>query len=526
MDPAGVALGAIAIVLAFKGAIDTVLLIEAFIDSSESDSRHWALRYHIQKTRLEVWGDEWRVDDQELCTLASKTDRVKIIIERILDEISALNRRIDGLVNKHNIERKAGGSIRYRFRWTIRAKDEFKDNVNKFKELVDDLYGFTSHPERTRLMTTGFLPQILAAVESSRMLQSLSEQPPEDDHVLSLSAKVKMIQDQISHDEYSTRLTHLGPPRPDFRLLENSQSMGMVTTPDGRVFPAWVEWKSFSPGPQAKQYLQRIEALGYLLDKVSEPGLRLPPFYGIYDDLAYELDSGLRRIGYIFGAPDHLVDVYGNRHELNRNVIECPPRSLSSLMRDHKATPPLLDDRFRLAHALASAFGLFHAAGWLHKGLHSGSILFLQESNGATAFSEPFITGFQYSRPQQQASLSQGPLEDDKLQHYYHPATDKGFSKRLDLYSLGVVLCEIGRWGLIADSTFKERRKALADRTAWRNYIMRTWLADLGWRMGKKYQDAVGVLLECQLPSDELGDGFFAQEFYRKVIQPLSACYV
>lgn len=102
---------------------------------------------------------------------------------------------------------------------------------------------------------------------------------------------------------------------------------------------------------------------------------------------------------------------------------------------------------------------------------------------------------------------------------------DQGFTKRLDLYSLGVVLCEIGRWDLLADTTEKAKKKHhLTSREAWRAYISTTWLSDLGWRMGKNYQDAVGVLLKCELPSDGDDDDLFAQQFQQKVIQPLSMC--
>ncbi|KAB8252896.1 hypothetical protein BDV35DRAFT_335138 [Aspergillus flavus] len=47
---------------------------------------------------------------------------------------------------------------------------------------------------------------------------------------------------------------------------------------------------------------------------------------------------------------------------------------------------------------------------------------------------------------------------------------------------------------------------------------------DLGWRMGKLYQEAVKTLLESSLPSDDAGDALFAQQFLERVIQPLSTC--
>ncbi|CCF47098.1 hypothetical protein CH063_15622 [Colletotrichum higginsianum] len=270
-----------------------------------------------------------------------------------------------------------------------------------------------------------------------------------------------------------------------------------------------------------------MEALGKLLKGVSEPALRLPPFYGIYDDLDYELTHGIKRIGYVFGTPESVTDYDQRVHSFRNDVCENPPISLSALMASEGTAPPLLGDRFRLAFTLASAFSLFHAAGWLHKGLHSGNIQFLREVDGTVSVTQPFITGFQYSRHQNQASLSRGPLDDKRLSHYYHPDAAKGFSKRLDLYSLGVVLCEIGRWASITSKIPKERLRKMTNREAWRSYILDSRLKELGWRMGKQYQDAVRVLLECDLPDDKkLGHVFFAQEFQRKVLQPLSRCNV
>ncbi|KAL4942099.1 hypothetical protein BDV06DRAFT_222516 [Aspergillus oleicola] len=87
------------------------------------------------------------------------------------------------------------------------------------------------------------------------------------------------------------------------------------------------------------------------------------------------------------------------------NFERYPPQSLKPLIQSGKSTEiPLLGDRFRLSYRLANAFSLFHAAGWLYKGMHSDNILFLQRANslGITVV-QPSITGFQYSRPQEAA---------------------------------------------------------------------------------------------------------------------------
>jgi hypothetical protein len=136
---------------------------------------------------------------------------------------------------------------------------------------------------------------------------------------------------------------------------------------------------------------------------------------------------------------------------------------------------------------------------------------------------DPFITGFQYSRPLQGTTISYGPLENKDLQYYYHPDATKGFSKRLDLYSLGIVLCEIGSWGLVMDWIPEDKKFKLQSREWSRDYMMNSVLEDLGWRMGKQHQSAVRTLLACRLPTDDDAD-LFAQQFYEKVLKPLDVC--
>ncbi|OLN95463.1 hypothetical protein CCHL11_05176 [Colletotrichum chlorophyti] len=526
MEPIGLAVGVVGILFAFKGAIDSALILEDFIDDNQSESRHWALRYHVQKCRLEAWGDHCNIKDEANCTLAKKTQSLKKVIKWTLEEIQRLNDMIDSLVQKHDISQDAGARKR-KFRWHIKTKSEFERLVLNFQRLVDDLEEFTYSSTQLQLLTKAFLPVMLAEMRNVKMLESLADHPPAGDQTIALSAKAKLLQGQLSRSE-SQVATAIWLHGPSFELVDNASKngLGLIKESEEKVRPVWIEWSIFDQGPETKLYVERIEALGRLLKGISEPALRLPPFYGIYDDVDYEIQNRSKRIGYVFGAPESALDYEKRAHTFRCDVDENPPVNLASMLEDESATPPLLGDRFRLAFTLASAFSLFHAAGWLHKGLHSGNILFLREANGTISVTEPFITGFQYARRQNQASLSRGPLESKKLMHYYHPDAAAGFSKRLDLYSLGIVLCEIGRWATMPSRMPTQKLKKLSSREAWRNYILGSRLEELGWRMGEQYRSAVRVLLQCDLPDDNsrLGHAFFAQEFQKKVLQPLSKC--
>lgn len=73
---------------------------------------------------------------------------------------------------------------------------------------------------------------------------------------------------------------------------------------------------------------------------------------------------------------------------------------------------PLLNQRFRLAHMIASAVHELHSIGWLHKELNSRSIAFLHRTSGSVdseadvELSEPYITGFGYARPDTEEAIS------------------------------------------------------------------------------------------------------------------------
>ncbi|KAH7227250.1 hypothetical protein B0J15DRAFT_577584, partial [Fusarium solani] len=149
---------------------------------------------------------------------------------------------------------------------------------------------------------------------------------------------------------------------------------------------------------------------------------------------------------------------------------------------------------------------------------------FHRKGGGSISIAEPFITGFQYSRTQDGKSLTRNTEQDAEVEYFYHAEAAGGFTKALDLYSLGVVLCEVGRWELLADSVPSTEKEKLKRRAWATKFVTRGPLADLGWRMGERYRDVVRTLLTLELPDDK--DDFFAHEFLSKIIMPIEACKV
>ncbi|KAI1427691.1 hypothetical protein F5Y12DRAFT_736485 [Xylaria sp. FL1777] len=554
-EAAGLVLGVGSTLTAFKGSLDTALLIESYFSDEKSNCSFLALCYHTQKTRLELWRQVYNIDDPSMCALKDKPEKIQELVIRILAQITQLLDELQKLVVKHGVElpsmplvnpniapqsqvnivttlSKLRVKPKARFLWTIKGKAEFEENVSKISNLFDELEHLTVSPSESHLIEKTLPSMSLNHITNTSMLQSLHDPKAKASTTLVMSAKAKLM--RVSSAQPSDA-PGIGITTSELQIWKGSESLGNLTLPGQTPITVWIEWSIIGSGKAAPEYVRRVKALGYLLKEAGDPALRLPVCYGIFDDLKHEVEFGVQRIGYVFGAPQTGLSspLLHRSAEPSRPIYTTdfrihPPRTLSSLIRDKSFPIPPLGDRFTLAFELATAFSNLHSAGWLHKGFHSGSILFLANCFGQEAVikvTDPFITGFQYSRPTGDESLSRGPLENSELEYYYHPAADKGFSRRTDLYSLGVVLCEIGRWYLITSTVSDQRRQKMADRTSWYNYLTSKLLPDIGWRMGERYQSAVQTLLGCQLPGDEESSvELFEREYLAKVIQPLSEC--
>ncbi|KAK2615954.1 hypothetical protein N8I77_002675 [Diaporthe amygdali] len=550
MELSGLVIGVAGIVLAFKGAIDAALLIETFLDDGKKSCGYLALRYLIEKTRLQLWGTLVQADGtfkEDECLLLDRPEYVKKLVVGILAEIEELVKDAEKLVTKYDIAtpqqpaqksfnldeslRNAvvsptsqSSNLRFkpqkRFMWQIKGKEEFEETVVKFGMLVDKLESITLDPAKSHLLTQAVAPKTLVQINNPQLLQILDDPQNSVDSILAASARIKLFQATFS--PLSTSVPAI-MDKDRFKLFNDSDKFGSIQG-QGLRLPVWVEWNVVEANHSARQYVKRITWLGQLLKQISEPALRLPKCHGMFEDHEYEVKFGERKIGYLFSPPAPSPTQLGQR-AYESNLKKFPPKSLRELIiaRQSSSDIPNLGDRFNLALVLAIAFSHFHAAGWLHKGLHSGNILYDDSVAGPSlSINEPFISGFQFSRPQQEASLSKGPLEDTKLEQYYHPEAHRGFTKQRDLYSLGVVLVEIGRWALV-ESVSESTRRKLKDRNAWQKYLLAKHVPELGWRMGRRYQSVTRTLLQGSLPDDDDDDVLFEQEYFNKVLQPLSS---
>lgn len=239
-------------------------------------------------------------------------------------------------------------------------------------------------------------------------------------------------------------------------------------------------------------------------------------------------------------ASAHTPD--GETHGLVGYVYQYPefatPKSLPFSLRDllgdaynsdDPRVPPL-EERFKLARSLAIALYQLQCAGWVHRKISSYNIIFFKDRKTEELdLSHPFLTGWQYSRPDDQRRLypSEGSAEGiGDLDMYVHRARVADlnarfprFRKSFDIYSLGVVLMEIAFWEPIMALAPEDERIKMSkfedigsgsSSKKWWEAISKTASKELAPEMGNAYKDAVMFCLNAS------GDKWDQQKYFRE----------
>ncbi|EFY84431.1 hypothetical protein MAC_09533 [Metarhizium acridum CQMa 102] len=142
------------------------------------------------------------------------------------------------------------------------------------------------------------------------------------------------------------------------------------------------------------------------------------------------------------------------------------------------------------------------------------------------------LVGFEYTREASSAGQTEGVDDDFRFNLYRHPevqglpaqnsrtnttpATRTSFDYRHDVYSLGVVLLELGLKESV--ETMQQMASVLAGygshtTDGFREYLLRHEVPKLLSRMGKGYREAARICVEAT------GDGSIHEDFYLKVVR-------
>lgn len=174
-------------------------------------------------------------------------------------------------------------------------------------------------------------------------------------------------------------------------------------------------------------------------------------------------------------------------------------RSLIAAQSGSRRIPPLhsLDQRYRLALHLSTAVLFLHGSDYLHKNISSESVIMLFNAQNDSslkfpnALGMPYLVNFELIRSFALASHPMEPPSDWKARIYIHPARQgprpRSFIKSYDIYSLGVVLLELGLWRPL--ERFDGELSA-ADPNGMQKALIKI-AQELGITMGKRYREIV-----------------------------------
>jgi len=167
-----------------------------------------------------------------------------------------------------------------------------------------------------------------------------------------------------------------------------------------------------------------------------------------------------------------------------------------------------LNERLKLAYKLAEAVFFLHTANFVHKNITSSSVVALRRPSSSPGeiipdIDDTYLMGFDLVRGTEAITYREGAISRSEEKRsmwdfdvFQHPDRLQGHSslryiKTYDVYSLGVVLLEVGLWEPLERMAGGLKEE---DRSSWARELLDV-VPQLGARTGEKYQSLVAWCL-------------------------------
>jgi hypothetical protein len=554
----GTTLSGISLLAAFKGAIESYQLISD-IAKARPQSDFLVTKAAIERQRLASWGETYGISatSSNSQSPANYDDNVKKLLLRTLASVENTLTDMDQLVHRYGLQPvaidlsqngavdselhpkstlvealaktiKSGGgktSKRNKIKWAVDDNAKFEGLCSQLKYWNDSLYGMVNPPQTLAFQqtlsvymgsrpSTGNAPMLQRAARNNLLatctaLEQLMLQP-------NLAAVASL--STMSEVPVSSLLTVDLKPFDETNCFARTlpRSMSIYHNGNGGYLNVMVEWKEISSNTTADDVLSlttRMKQIGSLLSLPKEPESHTLECLGIVDDTAYEMAQGKKRLGWIYDLP--APDVESDRL----------PASLTELLELTQADEmvlPRLGDRFKLAKSLASALILMHATDIHHKGIHADNILFFrkQVSSRPPQITDPFVAGFAYAKLRSDNKYAEDPAANTMHQRPEYASSQIPYTKLDDVYSLGVVLFEIGMW-----KPARLWRKAGMSPRKFRDELVND-LPALGVSAGEIYQNVVHCCLTGNfgVQAADADGANLERAYHARVIKELEMC--
>lgn len=309
------------------------------------------------------------------------------------------------------------------------------------------------------------------------------------------------------------------------RASEGVQNALGSGAPEVSVLIEYANYDSTYQSTGVPPPLQRLEALSMALMPMRTDSQHNISLLGYFED------PRAPRIGLVYDLP------YSVQNRLHATAISSAetlaPLSLLNLIRKARpiqpsmgdSEPPPLEARFKLALRLTEQLQDLHLRQLPHGNINSSSVIFAMTSNEASSrrlkcLRSPIWSSFDvFSK-----SSVEGLGLQSNLNIYRHP-NDQPYAPqreiiadlKFDLYSLALVLLEIGIWQSLGD--MYKPKYSISD---FKLRLEKLWTPKLASRCGSAYMRAVQACL--QAADDDEAESLTTAGIYQKVLTQLRRC--
>ncbi|MCJ1415984.1 hypothetical protein MMC32_002319 [Xylographa parallela] len=493
------------------------------LNKLEDAFRYYARLAASQDDAYKEWSPRLRVDED---TVHAEDTSLLLTLEPPSESDSWLTPTKNALRARFNNQTKA-------IKWAVSDRRKFEKTLKEFQKWNSYLKGFA-------LMFGGIVlaPQLHGQRSSEHLSVSMSTSAvsQNDSNVQKLELKPHIRirelarQPELDDKDYNLEDVEI------VELTEQSQSLATISisqltirsTRKVQRQPVLVELKEYASNEVDDDELEtlqevqdfdetQVHQLASMLASADQASLHTLPLKGY---LRQNITDRSRRYAFVYDFP--------------KSASEITPTSLHEMISSSEPSARLsLPAHFLIARTIATTLGTLHADGWVHKSIRSHNFIFFRSTGANSGFTEPYLIGFEYSRLETEESES--TWDDDAGKNFYRHPERQGpplvtFTKRHDIYALGLVLLEIGLWRTLSD-IWEDSRDRIQKRTGKIpplnrrlnvEYFMEAAKHNLAHTMGEAYAKAVMTCLE--LRRDETNQEYEERQataFYVNVLRNL-----
>ncbi|EDO03927.1 hypothetical protein SS1G_06408 [Sclerotinia sclerotiorum 1980 UF-70] len=433
------------------------------VEDHELQLLHRKLR--IQQSRLVSWGLEWSDPSQspDIDESVSKAGLSEIVgnvmstIKEILAEAEPLWQSSKRLTSDERPSEKSEKSAL--IQWD---KTRFEDLIRDLTMSIDTLYDLS----KTRQSARSGLGLQTSEVSSSKDQSSSFEERQFESTRMSAPQQIDPATliwtgNQIIATRGTSRSTSNNTLRQIvlMRRSVNSSDLRKAIGQPPDPIPVLVEYAPYDPIYSVTGItpsMTRFEKLFAGLSQAYYSSDRL--LVGLLRLIGYYEDAEHSRFCLLFALPTNFGPM-----DIQSPTLQMPTiNSLSELLIS-PAFEPSLEVKYRLAYNIANAVFDLHSKGIVHGNLLPSNILFIEHPTSPRAFDltqinmrQSYLGSYDLFSD---TATDLGPSLDQATMLYKHPLDPRSTrytnlsqeSKSLDLYSLAMILLEIGLWSSLSE---------------------------------------------------------------------------